>query len=126
MICSCCGFEIIGKPHIVDNGQKNVCEKCWNNSDMFFPEKINQDPRLSLLSKMAQETGNHNGIVEVTAIKLVQKEIEMYVGKMKITDILNLYELDKFKEEELEGYQRERYEERTSQLVEYLEKSPWR
>lgn len=124
MICSCCGFEIIGKPHIVDNGQKKICERCWNNSDMFFPEKINQDPRLSLLSKMAQETGNQNGIVEVTAIKLVQKEIEMYVGKMKITDILNLYELDKFKEEELEGYQRERYEERTSQLVEYLEKSP--
>jgi DGQHR domain-containing protein len=124
MICSCCGFEIEGKPHVVDNGQKNVCEKCWNSPDMFFPEKINQDPRLSLLSKMAQETGNNNGIVEVTAIKLVQKEIEMYVGKMKITDILNLYELDKFKEEELEGYQRERYEERTSQLVEYLAKSP--
>ena len=79
---------------------------------------------MSLLSKMAQEIGNKSEAVEVTAIKLVQKEIEMYVGKMKITDILNLYELDKFKEEELEGYQRERYEERTSQLVEYLEKSP--
>jgi DGQHR domain-containing protein len=124
VICSCCGFEIEGKQYSTDNGQKNVCEQCWNNPDMFFPEKINQDPRLSLLSKMAQETGKHNEIVEVTAIKLVQKEIEMYIGKMKITDILNLYELDKFKEEELEGYQRERYEERTSQLVEYLEKSP--
>ena len=124
MICSCCGFEIQGKKFTTDNGQKNVCEKCWNSPDMFFPEKINQDPRLSLLSKMAQETGTQNDIVEVTAIKLVQKEIEMYIGKMKITDILNLYELDKFKEEELEGYQRERYEERTSQLVEYLEKSP--
>lgn len=124
MICSCCGFEIQGEKFTTDNGQKNVCEKCWNSSDMFFPEKINQDPRLSLLSKMAQETGTQTDIVEVTAIKLVQKEIEMYIGKMKITDILNLYELDKFKEEELEGYQRERYEERTSQLVEYLEKSP--
>lgn len=124
MICSCCGFEINEKVYSIDNGQKNVCEKCWNNPEMFFPEKINQDPRLSLLSKMAQETGKQNEIVEVTAIKLVQKEIEMYIGKMKITDILNLYELDKFKEEELEGYQRERYEERTSQLVEYLEKSP--
>ncbi|MCJ7634888.1 DGQHR domain-containing protein, partial [Candidatus Bathyarchaeota archaeon] len=73
---------------------------------------------------MAEAKENQNGLIEVAAIKLVQKNIEMYVGKMKVNDVLSLYELDKFKEEELEGYQRERYEERTSQLVEYLEKSP--
>jgi DGQHR domain-containing protein len=124
MICSCCGYEIIGKSHSVENGQRHVCEKCWSNPDMFFPEKIKQDERLMLLSEMAQATVNQNSAIEVKAIKLVQKGIEMYVGKMKVNDILNLYELDKFREEELEGYQRERYEERTSQLVEYLEKSP--
>jgi DGQHR domain-containing protein len=91
---------------------------------MFFPEKIREDERLNLLSKMAETLENQKQAIEVKAIKLVQKDIEMYVGKMKVADILNLYELDKFKEEELEGYQRERYEERTSQLVEYLEKSP--
>jgi DGQHR domain-containing protein len=91
---------------------------------MFFPEKIVQDQRFKLLSDIAQSKENHSGTVEVKAIKLVQKNIEMYVGKMKVNDILALYELDKFKEGELEGYQRERYEERTSQLVEYLERSP--
>jgi DGQHR domain-containing protein len=101
-----------------------VCDKCWNSPDMFFPEKINEDQRLNLLSRMAQQKGDYNGIIEINAIKFNQKEVEMYVGKMKVTDILNLYELDKFKEEELEGYQRERYEERTSQIVEYIEKSP--
>jgi DGQHR domain-containing protein len=124
MICNCCGYKIKGKPYPIENGKRNVCEKCWNNPEMFFPEKIKHDQRLALLSEMAQMRDNQNGTIEVQAIRFVQKEIEMYVGKMRVNDILSLYELDKFKEEELEGYQRERYEERTSQLVEYLEKSP--
>lgn len=124
MICSCCGYKINGESHSIENGQRNVCEKCWNNPEMFFPEKIKGDQRLTVLAEMAKEKEKQIGIMEVRAIRLVQKNIEMYVGKMKVNDILSLYELDKFKEEELEGYQRERYEERTSQLVEYLEKSP--
>jgi DGQHR domain-containing protein len=124
LICSCCGFEINGDSHPIEKGERSVCEECWNNPEMFFPEKIEQDQRLKLLSNIALSKENHCGTVEVKAIKLIQKNIEMYVGKMKVNDILALYELDKFKEEELEGYQRERYEERTSQLVEYLEKSP--
>lgn len=124
MICSCCGFEIKGTSYSVQRGQRIVCEKCWNNPEMFFPEKIEKDQRLKMLSKMAQTKDNDSDIVEVKAIRLVQKNIEMYIGKMKVNDILTLYELDKFKEEELEGYQRERYEERTTQLVDYLEKSP--
>jgi DGQHR domain-containing protein len=110
--------------HSVENGKKHVCEKCWNNPDLFFPEKIQEDKRLQLLSKMAEETRNQESSIDVRVIKLAQKRIEMYVGKMKVNDILDLYELDKFKEEELEGYQREQYEERTSELVEYLEKCP--
>ena len=124
MICSCCGFEAKEPIHKTDNGQKIVCADCWNSPDMFFPEKIEEDQRLQLILQMAQERGKENGLLEVTAIKLCQKGVDMYVAKMRVTDILNLYELDKFKEEDLEGYQRERYEERTVQLVEYIEKSP--
>jgi len=124
MICSCCGFEIKGKSHIAENGTKQVCEKCWNNPDLFFPERIQEDERLRLLSRMANETRNIEDLIQVKVIKLAQKKIEMYVGKMKVEDILELYELDRFKEEELEGYQREQYEERTSELVDYLTKCP--
>jgi len=124
MICTCCGFEISGKMHVVENGAKHVCEKCWNNPELFFPERIHEDERLSLLSRMANEARNHDGTISVKVFKLAQKEIEMYVGKMKVNEILELYELDRFKEEELEGYQREMYEERTSELVEYLAKCP--
>jgi DGQHR domain-containing protein len=124
MICSCCGYEIKGKLHPIENGQKYVCERCWNDPDLFFPEKIQEDERFRLLSKIAMETRNREEAICVGAIRLVQKEIEMYVGKMKVNDILELYELDRFKEEELEGYQREQYEERTSELVQYLAKCP--
>jgi len=124
MICSCCGYEINGKSHSIESGNKFVCEKCWNNPDLFFPEKIQEDERLQLLSKLASNSINQQGAILVKVIKLVQKDIEMYIGKMKVSDILDLYELDKFKEEELEGYQREQYEERTNDLVEYLSKCP--
>ncbi len=124
MICACCGYEIKGKIYRVDQGKKVVCEKCWNDPNLFFPEKIQTDDRLKLLSKIAAEARKHEDSIDVKVLKLAQKEIEMFTGKMKVKDVLELCELDKFKEEELEGYQREQYEERTSELVQYLTKCP--
>lgn len=124
MICSVCGYEIKDKPHPIEEGKKYVCDRCWNNPDLFFPEKIQNDARLKLLSEIANKTRNQSDSINIRVIRLKQKNIEMYVGKMKSKDILQLYEIDKFKEEELEGYQREQYEERTSELVEYLTKCP--
>jgi len=124
MICSCCGYEIKGKMYPVENGEKYVCEKCWNDPNLFFPEKIHEDDRLKLLSNIASAARNQEGSIHVKVIKFAQKDIAMYMGKMKVSDILELFELDKFKEEELEGYQREQYEERTSELVDYLTRCP--
>ena len=123
MICTCCGYEIKGKSHRIEDGNKLVCDRCWNNPDLFFAEKLDDDQRFKLLSEMANEKRQRSSI-EVQVIRFQQKGIEMYVGKMKAREILQLYEIDKFKEEELEGYQRELYEERTSELVEYLSKCP--
>jgi len=122
MICSCCGYEIKDKPHPIEDGKKYVCDRCWNNPGLFFPEKLLDDARLRLLSEIANESRNKPSSICVRVIKLCQKDIEMYIGKMRSKDILQLYEIDKFKEEELEGYQREQYEERTADLVEYLVK----
>jgi len=124
MICWVCGYEIKDKPHPIEGGKKYVCDRCWSNPDLFFPEKIQNDARLKLLSEIANKTRNQSDSINIRVIRLKQKNIEMYVGKMKSKDILQLYEIDKFKEEELEGYQREQYEERTSELVEYLTKCP--
>lgn len=124
MICACCGYEIKGKVYSVENGQKSVCKKCWNDPNLFFPEKIAKDERLKLLSRIAGESRDQERSIDVSVIRLRQKDIEMYMGKMKVNDLLDLAELDKFKEEELEGYQREEYEERTSELVDYLTQCP--
>jgi len=124
MICSCCGYEIEDQPHPVENGKKYVCDKCWNNPDLFFPEKMHVDSRLRLISEIIHETRTQSNSIKVKVLKVCQKDIEMYIGKMRSKDILELYEIDKFKEEELRGYQREQYEERTSELIEYLTKCP--
>jgi len=124
MICSSCGYKILGKPHPVDGGKKHVCDRCWKNPDLFFPEKLQNDERLKLLSEVAKEARAQPDTSCVQVIRLFQKNIEMYVGKMKAKDILRLCEIDKFEEEELTGYQREVYKERTSELVEYLDECP--
>jgi DGQHR domain-containing protein len=124
MICSCCGYEIKDKLHPIEGGKKSVCDRCWNNPDLFFAEKLSNDRRFKLISELANEKRNQPRSIEISVIRFHQKNIEMYVGKMKAKELLQLFEIDKFKEEELVGYQRELYEERTSELVEYLSKCP--
>jgi DGQHR domain-containing protein len=124
MICSCCGYEIADQRHPIEKGKKFVCDKCWNNPDLFFAERLEKDARFNLLSELASRNRNQPESILVNVMKLRQKDIELYVGKMKSRDILQLYEIDKFKDEELEGYQREQYEDRTSELIEYLAKCP--
>ncbi|MGA2682027.1 MAG: DGQHR domain-containing protein [Candidatus Bathyarchaeia archaeon] len=124
MICTCCGFEIQGQTHQIENGEKQVCDKCWNNPSFFFSEKAKTDTRFKLLSEIAVQNQNSPKTIEISVLKLSQKNIDLYIGKMKSKDILQLYEVDKFKDEELEGYQREQYEERTSELIEYLTECP--
>lgn len=123
MICSCCGYEIKGKPHLLRNG-KYVCDGCWNNPGLFFPDKLKHDERLKLLATMANERRDRSDLIQVKVIKLAQKEIDMYIGKMNSKDLLELCDINRFREEELEGYQREKYKERTSELTEYLIKCP--
>ncbi len=120
MICSCCGFEISGVEHPIENGKKQVCDNCWNNPSFFFAEKSNSDKRLKVLSELSIK--NKEAYMQIQAIRLSQKNVDLYIGKLKSIEILQLYEVDRFKEEVLEGYQRQQYEERTSELIEYLTK----
>jgi len=124
MICSCCGYKIKEKAHSVNNGKEFVCSRCWNNPDLFFAEKLESDRRLKLLAEIANDKRNETSSIEISVIRFHQKNIVMYVGKMRAKELLQIFETDKFKEEELEGYQRELYEERTSEMVEYLSTCP--
>jgi len=69
------------------------------------------------------------GLAEVTALKipvirLSQKGVTMYVGKMTSQELLRLWEIDKFREEDLEGYQRKVYDSRTQDILNYLVDCP--
>ncbi len=124
MICSCCGYEVNENSHQVNGGKKIVCDRCWNNTDLFFPEKLQDDSRLKLLSKLADEDRLQPDFIRVQVIRLTQKGLEMYIGKLAAKDLIKLSDVDKFEEKELTGYQREVYRERTSELVEYLGECP--
>lgn len=78
---------------------------------------------LQLLGTEAEE-GVSRQSVEVNVIRIRQKDVPMYFGKMTARDLLRLYDIDAFKEEELVGYQRELYRERTTEVFEYLVECP--
>jgi len=125
VLCSCCGHKIEGKAYPIEGGSRYVCERCWNNPDLFFPEKLQTDKKFRMFSKVLKEYQTYvRDPLKINVIRLRQKDIEMYLGKMKFIDVLKLYEIERFKEKELSGYQRELYEERTATFVEYLKKCP--
>lgn len=119
MICACCGYEIKGTSHFAGH-DKYVCDRCWKNPALFFPGKLKDDGRFKFLSSIAQINEPRSDSIEVDAIRLSQKDITLYVGKMRSKDVMELYDIDKFKEKDLKGYQRQKYEERTSELFDYL------
>ena len=48
----------------------------------------------------------------------------MYMGKMTARELLSLYDIDAFKEESLDGYQRELYKTRANEIFTYLVQCP--
>ncbi len=62
--------------------------------------------------------------LQTRVIRLSQKGVTMYVGKMKSGDLLQLWEIDKFRDDDLEGYQRKVYDSRTQEILDYLVDCP--
>jgi len=123
MICRCCGFEIIGNRHKVKSGF--VCDKCWNDRNLFFPEKILSGERKKLDSgAILQQKAHDLSSIRIPVIKLRQKNIILYVGKLKARIVLMLYGISVFEEDTLNGYQREIYENEIADLYEYITECP--
>ncbi|MEN6444108.1 MAG: DGQHR domain-containing protein [Methanoregula sp.] len=148
MICSSCGFEIKGPQHGPYDG-RYVCENCWNNPALFFPDKMNDT-----LEKIAQNeiTSDFNNLsvieiidiyrnypkiqsqnlekvwkkisdvtLKIKVIKIQQKGMPLYIGKVQAKELLLLSTSDQWRDEVLDGYQREKFRERTSEIKKYLE-----
>jgi DGQHR domain-containing protein len=148
MICSSCGLEINGKRH-GPYDERYVCDDCWNNPALFFPDKMNDT-----LEKIAQ-TGvksdfNDLNIVEIIdiyrnypkiksqnlekiwknvadvklkikVIKIQQKGMPLYIGKVQAKELLLMATTDQWRDGALDGYQREKFREKTSEIKKYLE-----
>jgi len=109
---------------LIEDGTKKVCDACWGNPNLFFAEKVKNDEKYKFLLANAEKTRSRERFIKISVVKFIQKNIEMYIGKIKSQDLLKLYEIDRFDDKELDGYQREQYEERTSELIEYLVDCP--
>ena len=131
MICSCCGLEIQGNPHGPYNRLSGVtdyvCDRCWNNPALFYPDKITNfsgvtsGTKASVLSINADEkAAEPSDLLRVSAVKLRQGNVIAYVGKMKSAEILALYDLKRWSTMQLDGYQRGVYEERKREVARYL------
>ena len=121
MICACCGFKITDTPHETALGF--VCDTCWDDPDLFFPEKISSESELRLIPE-SKTSVERKGSMEIPAIRLKQKNLILYVGKLKAKDLIALYGVSVFDERTLDGYQREIYENKIEDLHRYVMDCP--
>jgi DGQHR domain-containing protein len=62
--------------------------------------------------------------LKIDVIRLNQKGISLYIGKLKANELLLLATFDQWRDETLEGYQREKFKDKTSEIKKYLEFCP--
>jgi DGQHR domain-containing protein len=130
VICTCCGAEIRGSYHGPYRRLSGVtdyaCDQCWNNPSISFPDKVtdfsapNDTAKASVPPSGRAETTLQSDVVRVSAVALRQGSVTAYVGKMKSVDILALYDLKRWSQVQLDGYQRGIYEERKREIASYL------
>ncbi len=148
MICSSCGFEIKGKRH-GPYDERYVCEDCWNNPALFFTDKINDTLEKIAQNEIKKDFNNLNVIeiidiyrnypkiksqnletswknianvkLKIKVIKIQQKGMPLYIGKIQAKELLLLATTDRWRDEALDGYQREKFREKTNEIKKYLE-----
>jgi len=148
MICSSCGFEIKDKRHGPYDG-RFVCDNCWNNPALFFPDKMTQTIENIAQNDVKSDINQFNTVeiidiyqnfpkiksqplegiwknlanvkLKIRVIKIQQKGMPLYIGKVQAKELLLLATSDRWRDEVLDGYQREKFREKTSEIKKYLE-----
>lgn len=148
MICSSCGFEIKDKRHGPYDG-RFVCDNCWNNPALFFPDKMIQTIENIAQNDIKSDFNQFNTVeiidiyqnfpkiksqplegiwknianvkLKIRVIKIQQKGMPLYIGKVQAKELLLLATSDRWRDEVLDGYQREKFREKTSEIKKYLE-----
>jgi DGQHR domain-containing protein len=79
-----------------------------------FP-KIKSQPLEGIWKNIA------NVKLKIRVIKIQQKGMPLYIGKVQAKELLLLATSDRWRDEVLDGYQREKFREKTSEIKKYLE-----
>lgn len=148
MICSSCGFEIKDKRHGPYNG-RFVCDNCWNNPALFFPDKMTQVIENIAQNDIKSDISQYNMVevidifqnfpkinsqpleglwknianvkLKIKVIKIQQKGMPLYIGKVQAKELLLLSTSDQWRDTVLDGYQRQKFREKTNEIKKYLE-----
>ncbi|HEV2225400.1 MAG TPA: DGQHR domain-containing protein [Nitrososphaerales archaeon] len=62
--------------------------------------------------------------LEVPVVKTDEGGVTSYLGRMRASDVLAVYDIRRWSETELDGYQRQLYEERKKEVAKYLRECP--
>jgi len=152
MICSSCGLEIEGTRHGPYDKNRYVCDSCWKNPALFFPDKMNVTLEKISHNPIPNEAPDLNSIeiidifrnypkieskqleaawkniidvkLKINVIRLNQKGMPLYIGKVTAKELLLLATFDHWRDSALEGYQREKFQHKTSEIRKYLEGCP--
>lgn len=116
-VCTCCGFRIADNYHKTKRGY--VCNSCWNDPNLFFAEKLNESSEGKIYTATL-DPKNKMEKIRLPVLKLKQKKVTLYTGKIGTEDLLRLYAVFGFEEESLSGYQRELYEDKVNEVYQYL------
>ena len=122
MRCICCGLKISEGFHPTKYG--NVCDRCWNDPNLFFPERIKESDHQEFIFDIYVSDLDSKESLFLPVMRLKQNEITLYTGKLNSRNLLKLYAILGFEEETLTGYQRELYEGQTKEIADYLLNCP--
>jgi len=112
-----CGLSISGKYHVTARG--NICDRCWNDPNLFFPEKMKENGTYATITNVFK-IADEDKLLDIPVIKLKQKNLVLYTGKIKAKELLHLYGVLSFQEGSLTGYQRELFKTQTEELAKYI------
>lgn len=118
MICVCCGLRITGEYHKIEQGY--LCDRCWNDPNLFFPERLKNSGKWGEIFSVFVSNSDTTETLSFPVIRLFQKGVKLYTGKLNAKNLLRLYAVFGFEEETLRGYQRELYENQVNDVYQYL------
>jgi DGQHR domain-containing protein len=62
--------------------------------------------------------------IDVPAVRAYEGKVTTFLGRMRASDVLSVYDLKRWSETDLDGYQRQLYEERKEEIARYLQDCP--